>query len=288
MKFFNGVTSKVAVLATILGITVGCAQFEHQRVRHRANSLYKFLYPAGSEHVDTPTIPTLNLPLRVGVAFVPTETDNHRGFDDGAFSEVHKAELLKQVSDQFKEYPFVKSIEIIPSPYLTPGGGFANLDQLRTMYDLDVMALLSFDQSQYAGEGLLSLTYLTVVGAFVIPGEENDTRTMLDAAVYDLASRKLLFRAPGIDVLSNTSTFANQPKELQNNSEEGFKRAATNLVTGLKVQLVDFQQRVKDSPTEYKIAHRPGYTGKGNVSGMELALIGCAGLAFAMANRSRR
>jgi rhombotail lipoprotein len=286
MKNFNW--TKIAALIAIAIIAAGCAQFTSQRTRHRANSLYKFLYPAGSEHIDTPSIPTLNLPLRVGVAFVPSENKDGYRADDVEFSEAHKAALLKDVSDKFKSYAFVKNIEIIPTAYLTQGGGFANLDQLRTMYNLDVMALLSYDQAQFTDEGLLSLTYWTIVGAYVIPGEKNDTRTMLDAAVYDIASRKLLFRAPGISAVQNSSTFVNQTKELRNSSEEGFAKAATNLVAELKVQLADFQERVKSSPAEYKVAHRPGYTGAGSFHVLEIGLFACAGAGLALAQRASR
>lgn len=91
MKIFNGVTGKVAVFAALLALTAGCAQFAGQRTRHRANSLYRYLYPAGSEHIDTPTIPTLNLPLRVGIAFVPGEKSRGLPANDIEFSETHKA-----------------------------------------------------------------------------------------------------------------------------------------------------------------------------------------------------
>src|SRR5688572_28219312 len=112
MKIFKGAIIKVAAIAALIVITVGCAQFAGQRTRHRANSLYKYLYPGGSKHIDTPTIPTLNLPLRVGVAFVPSENQDGSRFEDSEFSETHKAALMKKVSAEFKSYPFVKNIEI--------------------------------------------------------------------------------------------------------------------------------------------------------------------------------
>jgi rhombotail lipoprotein len=280
--------SKIAAAAAIALLAVGCAELSHQRSRHRANSLYNFLYPSGTEHVDTPTIPTLSLPLRVGVAFVPTEDDRGMRMDEVDFTETHKAKLLKDVSEHFKSYPFVKTIEIIPTAYLTPHGGFENLDQLKSMYNLDVMALLSYDQAQFTDQGVLSLTYWTIVGAYVIPADSNDTRTMIDAAVYDIPSRKLLFRAPGISTVQSHSTLMYQSADLREKSQQGFEQAASNMVVELKVQMAEFQDRVKNSPTEFKVVHKPGYTGQGNISGMELALIGCAGLAFAMAQRSRR
>jgi rhombotail lipoprotein len=119
----------------------------------------------------------------------------------------------------------------------------------------------------------------------VIPADKNDTRTMIDAAVYDIPSRKLLFRAPGISTVQTRSTFMNQSEELRETSEQGFENAATNMVVALKAQLADFQDRVEKSPTEYKVVHKPGYSGGGAVNGVELALAGCAIVCLMLANR---
>jgi rhombotail lipoprotein len=42
-------------------------------------------------------------------------------------------DLLRKMDANFNAYPFVKSIEVFSSAYLSPNGGLANLDQLRTM-----------------------------------------------------------------------------------------------------------------------------------------------------------
>jgi rhombotail lipoprotein len=240
--------------------------------------------------VDTPTVPVLSLPLRVGIAFVPAGGSGKNGYpyaEDLNFSESQKIELMKQISTQFKQYPFVKSIELIPSAYLTPKGGFANLDQIRAMYDVDVMTLLSFDQVQFTDEGVLSLTYWTIVGAYVIPGEKNDTRTMMDAAVYDIASRKLLFRAPGVGDIKGSATPINLSEELRANSKAGFEKAATNLVANLTVGLADFKERVTNAPTEYKVEFKPGYTG-GAFGGVEMSAVAGLGACFLWTHRKRK
>lgn len=40
---------------------------------------------------------------------------------------------------------------------------------------MDVVALVSRDQVQFTDQGLLSLTHWTLVGAYIVPGERNDT-----------------------------------------------------------------------------------------------------------------
>jgi rhombotail lipoprotein len=258
---------------------------------HRASNLYAYLYSDQKGHVDEPTVPVLSLPLRVGVAFVPVDNPKGRNYsyaDDLTFSEVQKMDLMKQISEQFKQYPFVKSIDLIPSAYLTPRGGFANLDQIRTMYGVDVMALLSYDQVQFTDQGMLSLTYWTIVGAYVVPGQKNDTKTMLDAAVYDIASRKLLFRAPGIGNVKGSATPVNLSEELREDSKKGFEHAATNLVASLKVQLEEFKERVTNAPAEYKVEYKPGYTGASAFGGLETIFIGGMGVCFLWMRRNRR
>jgi rhombotail lipoprotein len=281
--------AKFGLVAMTASLVVGCDTLGKQRA-HRSNSLFKYLYSEETGHIDTPAIPVLSLPLRVGIAFVPSDrskADNDNS-DNPAFSENQKMALMKEISAQFKAYPFVKSIELIPTAYLSPKGGFANLDQIRTMYGVDVIALLSYDQVQFTDQGLLSLSYWTIVGVYVIRGERNDTRSMLDAAVYDIPSRKLLFRAPGIGEIKGSATPINLSEQLRKDSERGFKEAATNLVANVKVELDEFRDRVKNAPTECKIVHKPGYTGAAGFQGIEVLLVGGMGAVFLWTRRNRR
>ncbi len=259
----------ISFLFTItLCLLTGCGTMS--RSTHHASSVVQYLYPGKSEHIESPTIPLLSLPLRVGVAFVPEEGGYQARHP---LSENDKIDLMKRISTEFKQYPFVKSIEIIPSPYLTPGGSFTNLDQLRTMYGVDVIALISYDQVQHTDEGLLSLSYWTLVGAYVVRGEKNDTSTMLDAAVYHIPSRKLLFRAPGTSRVKAAATPINLSEQLRKDSETGFQEASTMLVANLKEELDQFTQKVKEAPEEYKIEHKPGYRGGGSMNGSSLFVV---------------
>ena len=267
-----------------LALIAGCAIFNANN-HHEASSVMAYLYPKRSNgHVDIPTIPVLSLPLRVGVAFVPEQMNRQGGnfisWENERFTEKQKIALMKQVSDSFKKYSFVQSIELIPSSYLTPQGSFENLDQLRAMFNVDVIALLAYDQAQFNDEGLASITYLTVVGAYVVHGERNDTRTMMDAVVYDIASRKLLFRAPGISQIKASASLVNLNEGLRDDSEHGFELAATNLVANLQDELAQFKDRVKSSPEEFKIETKPGYAGAGAVDGLDLALFSTMATGF--------
>ena len=267
---FASTLSWFFVLGAILSLT-GCAHF-HGRSQHRQNaSVVEFLYPQGSDVVVEPSVPTLNLPIDVGVAFVPAS--GSKGRLDHPLSEERKVRLLQDVAREFDQYKFVRKIEIIPSNYLRPGGSFANLEQAARMFGVQVIALVSYDQVQFTDEDFTSFAYWTLVGAYVVEGQKNDTQTLLDAVVYDVSSRTLLFRAPGTSRIEARSTPVNLSEELREDANAGFQQAATNLVSQLKVELASFQERIRNRPEEVKLVARPGYVGGGAAGVFELMIL---------------
>lgn len=259
----------MSVVSVFLVLVVGCAT----QARYYS-SVVDYLYPGKTDPVEQPAIPVMSIPMKVAIAFVPDiESQRQRTFwqefSQGrarkptgmVLTEKQKLDLMQEVSNHFRKYPYIGSIEIIPSAYLTPEGSFANLDQIRTMYGVDAVALLAYDQVQFTDEGAASLLYWTIVGAYMIPGEKNTTHTMVDAVIYDIKSRKMLFRAPGLSQIKGAATPVNLSEELRHDSEQGFQEAAKNLVKNLDTQLALFRDKVKTEPEEYKVIHRPGYTG---------------------------
>ena len=260
----------------------GCAMGQSSRF---TSSVVDYLY-GDKEQVVTQSIPRLSLPLRVGIAFVPGESDGRR---QHLISENQKLKLSRRIASQFEEVPFVESIEEIPTAYLQARGGFANLDQIRSMYDIDVIALISYDQVQHTDEDWTSVTYWTIVGAYVVSGEINDTSTMVDAAVFDIASRKFLFRAPGLSLLTGKGTPVNLSEQLRLDSMEGLELATGELIVNLQDELSRFQERVEESPEEYKVYREAGYTGGGSVGGdLVTALIAIGALASLCSRRPSR
>lgn len=249
----------------------------------RSSSVVQYLYPEKRDYVETPGIPRLELPLRVGIAFVPENTVNGQ-----ALTERDKMELMKEVSKHFKKYDFVKSIELIPSTYLRGKGSFANLDQIRTMYGIDVITLLSYDQTQFTDEGFASITYWTLIGAYIIPGEKNDTHTMVDASVYDIQSRKMLFRAPGTSHIKSKSTPVNLSERLRVDSMASFKEASADLVINLENQLELFREKIKEAPDDYQVVHRPGYTGGGSLDSSFIIILSMLGGYWIWLKRNRK
>lgn len=277
--FCNIKSYRFIYLITILSAVLAASGCATGRNAHNAASVVDFLYPDTKDPVVTPGIPVLSLPIRVGIAFVPGG-GSYSNYNIFALTENRKMDLMQQVADHFKKYPFVKDIEIIPSAYLKTKGGFANLEQIRTMYGVDVIALISYDQAQFTDQGLLSLSYWTIVGAYVVPGEKNDTHTMLDTVVLDIESRKMLFRAPGLHHVKGNATPINQSEQLRLDSDTGFTEASKAMIANLDLQLAHFKDKIKERPDEYKVVRTPEYesrTGGGSLDGLALlpfALIG--------------
>ncbi len=242
----------LAVLAVMpLGLTTGCVGLWGGQNRHEASSVVQFLYPGKDKPFIQPRIPTLRLPLRVGVAFIPAgEPGNRRGYYQTAtgFNAQQKTEFMRRVAAQFKTLPFVQSLEIIPTTYLRPGGGFENLDQLRAMLGIDVVALLAYDQAQSSDDTEASLAYWTIVGAYLVEGQRNATHTLMEAVVYDIPSRSLLFRAPGTSTIKNHATLFRSDHELRKDSLRGLEEASGQMTANLAQELELFKVRAKEEP----------------------------------------
>lgn len=255
------------VVSILILLLSGCAT-DQQKISR--SSVVDYLYPKRDTKVIEPSIPVLKLPIKLGIAFVPEQRMEYHGHsfwsDNGAESaltESKKIQMLTQISAHFKKYPFIGEIQEIPSVYLTPGGSFTNLEQIKTMYGIDVIALVSHDQVQFTDQGLLSFSYWTLVGTYIVSGEKNDTNTLMDTAVYDIASKKMLFRAPGTSHVKGRSTPVNLSEELRTDSLKGFDQAAKNMIANLDLELAKFREKAKQNPEQMKVVKTSGYSGGG-------------------------
>lgn len=255
------------LIATVALFAAACAPTQTRM----ASSSYAFLYPDKVEKIEEPGLAVLNLPVRVGIAFVPESNANH--WATNAIPEARKRELLERVAAAFEGQDFIASIEVIPSAYLRPEGSFTNLDQLSTMYDVDIVALVSYDQVQTTDQGVASFSYWTIVGAYVVPGEKNTTSVLMDTVVYDIASRRMLFRAPGTSEVKGLATPVNKSEALRADSEQALSIATDEMVRNLVAELERFRQKVKDRPEDFQVVRPLGYTnGGGGAPGVVMLL----------------
>ncbi|MBA3029658.1 MAG: rhombotarget lipoprotein [Desulfobacteraceae bacterium] len=253
----------IKLIPLILGLTlcVSCTGSWHQIMGDNtrkgvSSSLVDYLYPKG----ETPpkfdeSVPNLSLPLRVGLAFVPAASNDVQGL-----SEAHKADLLEKTKEAFRGREFIKDIMIIPDTYMRGGQGFEGVDQIARLYSLDVIALVSYDQVSHVDDTKASILYWTVVGAYFIKGSKNDVQTFVDTAIFDVSSHKLLFRAPGVNSIKDTSTLINSPEKMRKSREESFNLAMADMTANLNKELDAFKERVKKEKM-VTISHREGYKG---------------------------
>jgi rhombotail lipoprotein len=221
-----------------------------------SSSLMDFLYPnKEARAVHSAEVPLLTLPVKVGIAFVPST-----GFQKEAVHSKDQYELLEKVKAAFVQYDYIDRIEVIPSTYLAGGDGFNTLEQVGRLYDVDVMALVSYDQVTQSVENNAALLYWTIVGMYVIPGNENTVQTFVDTAVFDIKSRKMLFRAPGISKLEKRTTAIGIDETLAEKSMQGFDLAVTDMTKNLDDELARFKVRIKEEKIA-KVEHSNNYSG---------------------------
>ncbi len=247
---------RLATLLFALALS-GCAAFYAER--HHSTSLMAYLYPESQPQVVKEETPLLTLPLRIGLAFVPSSRES-RG---SPLTPSLEQALLERVRDEFIQYDYIENIALIPSSYLRSGGGFANLEQLRGMFGIDLMALISYDQMQFTDEGMLSFTYWTVIGAYVIRGDMHDTHTLLDLAVFDLDTQRLLLRAPGSSQIQANSTLVNMEQTLRDNARNGLTQATEVMMTQLHSEMARFEAKLKRAEEQglkapARVEHRSG------------------------------
>lgn len=267
-------TRTFLIVAALLGVATGCSwMYEDLSGRNGvSSSVVDYLYPAG----ETPPppdgrLPELALPVRAGLAFVPAQ-------GAGALTEAQRQALLEKTRQAFLDRDFIASIEVIPETYLRNGKGFATLDQVARLYSLDVVALVSYDQVAFVDERKSSFLYWTLVGAYVVKGNEHEIQTFVDTAVFDVPTHKLLFRAAGTDRMEKNSTLVELADVRREASHASFERAMADMTVNLDTELDAFKERVKEEKVAV-VTHRPGYSGGGGAmdAGFLVLLIALAG-----------
>lgn len=207
-----------------------------------SSSLVDYLYPKGQ--VPPPpdeTVPHLQLPLTVGLAFVPS-----RGSSSQVLNEATRTELLNKVRAEFAGRDFIRDIVVIPDVYMRSGNGFAALEQTARLYGISVMALVSYDQVAYSDERAAAFLYWTIVGAYTIKANRNEVQTFVDTAVFDIPTRKLLFRAPGINKQQSNSTLIEADRDIRQAQQAGFAGAMADMTVNLDRELASFKERIKE------------------------------------------
>lgn len=244
-----------------------------------SSSLVNYLYPGGEAPPEaSTTIPHLNLPLRVGLAFVPNANERND------LSEATKSELLEIVRKAFDQHDYVQSIEIIPDTYLRASNGVQGMQQVARLYGVDVMALVSYDQVSVSSDTKGSVLYWTIVGAYLIEATRNDVQTFVDTAVFDVKTAKLLFRAPGVNKGADKSSAIESTEAARRQKETSFAAAMSAMTVNLGTELERFKARVAENPQLAEVSWKQGSGGGGSLDAWALLAL----VLFAIVGIGRR
>lgn len=233
---------KFAHLIVIVVLLAGCAI---DRQIHRRSNLMSYLYPDGGSPQQAGGNLRLQLPLRIGIAFIPA---NARAYSPQYTLMPPDGEkrLIDIVRKSFAGRDWVREIVTIPSSYLEPHGGFENLSQIAQLMNVDLIALVSVDQLQASNAPgwPASLLYVSIVGEYVLPLDRSQTRTLIDMAVFHVPSRAFLLRAPGVSAITGNSTPIDAEAKLRERSLRGFELAMADLSKNLDTEVVQFKASI--------------------------------------------
>ena len=263
-------TLRTFILILLAAALAGCTSLwyggaDPQR-RGSSSSLVDFLYPDGSKPAGlADRMPYLELPVRVGIAFVP-------GNSQDALPASEQQVLLNSVANAFRDRPYVSHIEVIPESYLRSARGMQGMQQVAALFGVDIMALVSYDQLALSDERDSALLYWTVVGALVVKGNLNEVQTMIDTAVFDVQSTRLLFRAPGTHRDSGNATFMDADRKMRTLQLQSYTAATDNMIVNLNHELEQFREQVKRGERA-EVAWKPGSGGGGFADPLLLLLL---------------
>jgi rhombotail lipoprotein len=255
----------VAVLLLLVSQFAGCGAIDrmfcapscHSSER-AASSLVDFLYPTGQLPPADEQIPELRIPLRVGLSMLPSQTVH-----DVSLTAAQKEEAMQKIRERFRSRKFVAEIVVIPDYYLASKKGFEGLQALQRLYNIDVLALISYDQVAAQTDNKWSLGYLTIVGSYVIKGSHHDVSTLVDLAVVDPTTRSLIIRAGGVDTRSDTTSLIDLDHATRTNKSDGFLAATDQLVEHFDAALTQFEADVANKKANVHIVRRAGASSAG-------------------------
>jgi rhombotail lipoprotein len=234
------------VKAIVVAVALHAAACTVEPRHFRSNAL-EYLYPYGAPATE-PRDVSVRLPARVGIALAPR--NSMRAL---TFTVSQQEELLRRIAEQFRGREGIAPVVIVPAGELKALGSFGDLDRIQAEFGVDLVMLVSCDQFQSAEATRASWTYWSVVGAYVVTAEKDETASVADVVMYDVSSRVMVLHAEGSDRSKNETIPADVEGSLREARARGFDRAVDGLMGKLDLALVAFQKQISSG-----IVHGPG------------------------------
>ena len=266
----------LGLVALLCAVLAGCAELAPcfpmcRSEGHNSSSLVEFLYPHGAEPPVDNRIPELHVPLRIGLAFLPSKAAGRPVGLTPAQQEV----LLDRIREHFSRRRFVSQIVVIPDYYLAGVQGFEGLQGVQRLYQVDLMALVSYDQVTNTDVNGWSIAYWTIAGAYVFKGNRYDLATLIDLAVVDPASRSLVLRAGGTDTRHGNATLIDAAHDLRGSSGDGFSAATNQMIGHFDAALDRLAAQVRAGTAQVRVIQRndSSSSGGGGFGWLDLVLL---------------
>jgi len=130
-----------------------------------------------------------------------------------------------------------------------------------SLLNLDVVALISYDQVQHADASGWSFLYWTGVGAYVIEGDRFEVLTAVECTVFDVRSRRLLMRASGTATNKGEATMVAFGEKSREGRGKSFAEAMDQMIGALQKEVQRFRETAPRDPM-IKLVLPPGYDPK--------------------------
>lgn len=265
---------RLAVLGLVAFFCTGCellfGGYDSRSNTHATTPLVQFLYGKDPVPVTDANV-ELKLPIRVGLSFLPSNSSNSGAIPTAA----QRAEILQSIRAKFSALPYVTEIVIIPDYYLDGrrDNGLEQMQQLSRIYRLDLFALASYDIVAQSNWNKSSFTYLTIVGAFFVHGDDQEVQSMVDLAVIEPNSRQLVLRAGGTSYVKGRSASVDLEKFEAIRVTQGFEQASQALLVNFETELKGFEARVREGTAPIKVVRQAKSSGGGALDPLLLVLL---------------
>lgn len=174
----------------------------------------------------------LKFPAAVAIIFVPSI-----GRQPIPNTTLHLA--ADKLKGQLLANPkFIKSVAVVSGDDIKEK---ISLDRIQALYAVDIVILMSYQQDQRIVQtGAAGLADLTIIGAFLIPGVETKTSTVIDGKVIQVASNAMIFKGNGSDERSAHSSSFSMGSTATEESINGLLAATTDFGNSLSQTLAKF------------------------------------------------
>jgi rhombotail lipoprotein len=209
----------------------GCAQ--HSVRGSFSAPLTEILEPSNDSTRTIQKTP-LVLPASVAVVTVPSKQ---------RYGERVPNTTLRQAAQKLKQQlltspTYVSSVAVVMEDDTRDK---ISLEKIQAIYGADIVIILTYQQDQRSGQsGVAGLMDITIVGAFIVPGVEIKTSSIIDGRVIHIPSNAIIFRASGMDERSSYST-----------SYAADKNAAEESINGILAATADFGNSLTETLSKF-------------------------------------